>query len=278
MKKHLKKIGYGLSTVLGLGRYGFFIPYRYAASTTANMSRYPNLEELFGAVCEAEFANLLAEVQSFKDDLTSLNGPAPTPRWAQDWFPGLDAAAAYALVRTKRPVQILEIGSGHSTRFMMRAIQDAGLTTSVTCVDPAPRADITGLKVDIHRRPVQTIARDALPRLGAGDVLFVDSSHIAMPGGDVDWIMSNLIAGLPAGVYVHFHDIFLPDPYPTSWEWRNYNEQLVVAALMMGRRMTPIFSSRFLRVHRPDLIESAGLGWLHLVDGAIESSLWMKTE
>lgn len=259
-----------------MGRYGFFIPYRYAGSTCPDSRHYSWLQDEFSRVSEGAFGEILRDIASLEQDLSPLSGPPPIPRWNQDWFPGLDAAAAYSLVRKKRPARILEIGSGHSTRFLMRAIRDGGLATRMTCIDPEPRADITGLDVDLVRKPVQSVSFETLPRLGPGDFLFVDSSHIAMPGGDVDWILNMLIPVLPAGVLVHFHDIFLPDVYPDSWAWRNYNEQIVVAALLAGKRFKPIFSSHFVRNHRPDLIEANGLGWLSLVAGAIESSLWLE--
>ncbi len=240
-------------------------------------NHYPWLESAFSRLCEAGFVEVLKDISAFADDLQSITGGPPAPRWNQDWFPGLDAAAAYALVRKAGPAQILEIGSGHSTRFIMRAVRDGGASTRVTCIDPAPRADIAGLELDLRRAPIQLVDPGSLPNLGPGDILFVDSSHIAMPGSDVDWIVSRLVSGLPAGVLVHFHDIFLPDPYPASWEWRGYNEQTVVAALLAGRRAQPVFSSHFIRIYRPELLETSGLQWLMCPDGAIESSLWMVT-
>ena len=47
-----------------------------------------------------------------------------------------------------------------------------------------------------------------------GDLLFVDSSHILMPGTDVELILTELLPRLPAGALVQIHDIFLPDAYP----------------------------------------------------------------
>ena len=52
--------------------------------------------------------------------------------------------------------------------------------------------------------------------LGAGDILFIDSSHIAMPGTDVDRLFLDVLPRLPSGVLVHVHDILLPDAYPRS--------------------------------------------------------------
>ena len=80
------------------------------------------------------------------------------------------------------------------------------------------------------------------------------------------------------GVFVHFHDIFLPDPYPRSWLWREYNEQVIVAALMAGLRLEPIFSSYFIRNYAPKALKQTKLDWIELMPGAIESSLWLVTK
>jgi hypothetical protein len=160
---------------------------------------------------------------------------------------------------------------------MLRAKQDEGISTEITCIDPAPRADLSGLDLDLRRVPLQQMEPDSLPALSTGDILFIDSSHIAMPGSDVDWVMRYLIPALPPGVLLHFHDIFLPDPYPPSWQWRGYNEQLIVLALMAGGRVDTLFSSRFVREHRHDLLDSLDLGWISLVKGALETSIWLET-
>ena len=238
---------------------------------------YPWIRDQFADLCEARFKIVLTRISAYRANLENIVGSPPSPRFSQDWFPGLDAAAAYAIVRDTKPSRIIEIGSGHSTRFMLRAKQDEGISTEITCIDPAPRADLSGLDLDLRRVPLQQMEPGSLPALSAGDILFIDSSHIAMPGSDVDWIMRYLIPALPPGVLVHVHDIFLPDPYPPSWQWRGYNEQLIVLALLAGGRVDPLFSSRFVREHRQDLLDSLDLGWISLVKGAIESSIWLET-
>lgn len=228
-----------------------------------------------------EFQETLEAIHDYQDVLKTFVAEPPRPpepRWRQDWFPGLDGAAAYALVRRHGPRRVVEIGSGHSTRFIMRAVRDGEMDTAVTCVDPAPRADLRGLTLTLLREPVQRVDPAVLTDFEAGDMLVVDSSHIAMPGSDVDWVVNRLIPELPAGVLVHFHDIFLPDPYPEAWEWRGYNEQGVVAAFLAGRRATPIFASHYIRSRAPDRLKSMDLAWIPLIAGAVESSLWLELQ
>ena len=114
---------------------------------------------------EPTFRGWLAAIDQMADALLAIGldaarSPPPAPRWRQGWFAGLDAAMAYALVRLTAPERIVEVGSGHSTRFLVRAVQDGGLATAVTAIDPQPRADLMTLPVTAHRVPVQRVEPD----------------------------------------------------------------------------------------------------------------------
>ena len=266
----------GLRTVLGLQRQGFFIPYRYAGGINqADEQRgAPGLEPLFQRAASRTLS-VLDSVRRYRPDLAKIGATdePPEPRWQQDWFPGLDAAAAYVLVRRHRPRRIIEIGSGHSTRFLARAVRDGDLGTAITAIDPAPRASLKALNgVQWQEKVLQRITVAELPPLTAGDILFFDSSHIAMPGTDLDVVFGTWLPALPAGVMVHFHDSFLPDPYPPQWRWRGYNEHQALAALLMGGRFELLFSSAYVRrlVGRIDALPHER--W---PDSPPESSLWL---
>lgn len=214
---------------------------------------------------------MLTFIEQYAVELEAIGSePPPAPRWNQDWFPRLDAAVAYAMVRTLRPRRIVEVGSGHSTRFLARAVADGGLDTRITAIDPRPRAKITGLKVEWLQTHVETLDARPFAVLGAGDILFIDSSHQCKPGGDVDFLLREVIPRLPAGVHVHFHDIFLPDGYPGQWAWRRYDEQQAVAALLEKGVFRMEFSS-----HQTPKAFSGVLQRLPLMPDAVESSLWL---
>ena len=178
-------------------------------------------------------------------------------------------------MRRERPARIVEVGSGHSTRFLARAVADGGISTAITCIDPGPRARLDGLAV----RHVPKLLAEADPALfaalGPGDVLFVDSSHVAVPGTDVDRLFLDVLPRLAPGVLVHVHDIFLPDAYPEDWAWRGYNEQLLVGALLQGGGFEPLFASRYVATRLPDRLTGV-LARLPLLPGAHESSLWLR--
>lgn len=252
---------------------GFFIPYRHA-KTVVPPQHYPEIEALLRAH-DDEFAAVLAQAEAYADRLAGFHGPPPAPRLSQDWFPRLDAAIAYTLVRDRKPVTIIEVGSGHSTRFMAQALADAG-RGSLVAFDPAPRASLDGLPVQLHRRVLSEGDVPTTALLRASDILFIDSSHIAMPGTDVDLLVSRIIPSLARGVLLHVHDVFLPDAYPQGWRWRGYNEQIVVAALLAGGAFKVIFPCHYAATRLAPRIAAGPLGRLPLVPGAYETSIWLE--
>jgi predicted O-methyltransferase YrrM len=214
--------------------------------------------------------NVLGWVEDLAPDLLRIGGEAPpAPRWDQDWFPRLDAAAAYAIVRMTRPRRIVEVGSGHSTRFLARAVADGALDTEIMSIDPEPRASIPTV-VNWLQMPVQACDPRVFQSLEPGDVLFIDSSHQVKPASDVQFLIDEALPRLARGVRVHFHDVFLPDDYPADWAWRRYNEQQAVARLLADSYVLE-FSS-----HQAPKPRNGVLARLPLVPGAHESSAWLK--
>ena len=286
-RSNLRRFRFGLTTLTGLARRGFFIPYRYAAGVTNAGSR-PVTVSATQAFAEAEpqFLQVLADIEAMAGDLERIAGPQtadapnPAPRWAQAWFPPLDACVAYALVRSRKPRRIVEVGSGHSTRFLARAVHDGGLTASITAIDPAPRAKLAGLSVggqavEWRRGTVQEAGLAPFAALQAGDILFIDSSHILMPGTDVDLLFNHVLPALPNGTLVHIHDIFLPDDYPISWDWRGYNEQLAIVPMLTGGWKT-LFASRYAETRMAPALQTSPVAKLPNPEGAPASSLWLE--
>ncbi len=268
----------GLPTVLGLGRGGFFLPYRYAATLPEPGARppYAAAERLFDD-CRVRFVQVLSDLEAFAGDLSRIGTePPPAPRWSQHWFPRLDAAVAYGLVRILAPDRIVEVGSGHSTRFLARARADGGLETRITAIDPAPRARLEGLPIDVIRQTAQEAGMAPFRALGPGDMLVIDSSHLLMPGSDVDFLLGRVLPEMPDGLWVHIHDIFLPDDYPAEWDWRGYNEQLAVLPLLIGGGWTLRFASRYVASRLANEVAHSVVGRMPLPEGALESSLWIS--
>jgi hypothetical protein len=267
-----RRLAFGLATVLGVAPRGFFIPHRYAGA--ARTAGYPALRPLFDAAA-ARIEAVLEAIEAHRDDLLRIAAASGPARFDQDWFARLDAAAAYALVRRERPRLIAEIGSGHSTRFLARAVADGALTTELVCIDPAPRASLAQLHIRHQKKLLADADPETFTALRSGDILFIDSSHIAMPGTDVDRLFLDVLPRLAPGVLVHVHDVFLPDAYPSAWTWRGYNEQLLVGALLQGRGYEIVFASHYVATRRPEWV-ARSVAQLPLVPGAHETSLWLR--
>lgn len=272
-KKKRRRWVMGLSTILGFRQQGFFLPCRYASS--AQPIAYPRLAEAF-RIKEPSFEDKLALIRAYSSDILALPGKGTCARFDQTWYPGLDALFAYTMVRNYRPKRIVEVGSGHSTRFLAAAIQDSGLKTDLICIDPAPRAPLGHLNVQWRSSILQKAPMMDFEALEAGDLLFIDSSHLLMPGTDVDYLIGHILPGLEPGVYVHIHDIFLPDPYPRSWTWRGYNEQSVVAALLQGDGYELLFSSHYVATRMEEKLNSSPFNELDIAGIDLQSSLWLQ--
>ena len=267
IQKRLRRTRMMIQTALGLGQRGFFMPYRYAASAQA-AGGYPEIE----ARLEAErggFEAVLERAASMRARFEGFGGPPPAPRWDQSWFPPLDAAATCALLDETPARRIVEVGSGHSTRFL-----SAMVAGDVTCIDPQPRAALSGLPVTWEKALLSEAHLPLFDALKAGDVAFFDSSHLLWPGLDVDLILNRILPRLKPGVRVHIHDIFLPDPYPDHWAWRGYTEQNGLGGWLMSGAFTPIFASRYA-VTRMGALDHAAVVGLPRHAEALDTSLWM---
>jgi hypothetical protein len=82
---------------------------------------------------------------------------------------------------------------------------------------------------------VQEVPMATFEQLDPGDILFIDSSHVAKIGSDVTHLILRVLPRLKAGVLVHFHDIFYPISYPIEWIrfGRAWNESLFLRAFLM---------------------------------------------
>ncbi len=90
-------------------------------------------------------------------------------------------------------------------------------------------------EVTVIREKVENVDISFFSELGEGDILFIDSSHIIRPEGDVLFEYLQLLPTLKKGVIVHVHDIFSPRNYPEVWlrdDVRFWNEQYLLEAFL----------------------------------------------
>lgn len=155
------------------------------------------------------------------------------PNWNNSWFSGLDAAALVTIIAERKPRRYVEIGSGNSTRFARYTVDALRLETEIISIDPMPRAEIDQICDRTIRSPLEAYDLAVFDELTAGDVVFFDGSHRAFANSDVIVFCFEVMPRLKAGVLVHFHDIYLPDDYPQAWSRRLYNEQYLLAAMLL---------------------------------------------
>lgn len=234
-----------------------------------------------------DYCALLAEIIEHGSALATIP-PAEDPLqlelpyWRNPWLPPLDALLLYGMIARLRPAKYVEIGSGCSTKFARRAIRDLGLGTSMLSIDPAPRAEIDGLCDAVIRQPLEEVDLALFDELGAGDILFFDGSHRAFTNSDVTVMALEIMPRLPPGVFVHWHDIYLPFDYPPQLSNRFYNEQYMLAAILLagGRRWQTAFpafhvaqSPEYRRLTEP-FWRSLGLSLAQSIGG----SFWLRVE
>jgi len=155
-------------------------------------------------------------------------------------FESGDAEYWYQLIRTFKPRHIIEIGSGNSTLMAIRAIRqnkadDPAYACEHVCIEPYEMPWLEKSGVTVLRQKVEDVDLSYFARLGENDILFIDSSHIIRPQGDVLFEYLELLPVLNKGVIVHIHDIFTPRNYPAEWlegEVRLWNEQYLLEAFL----------------------------------------------
>src|SRR5262249_53225711 len=113
--------------------------------------------------------------------------------------------------------RIIQVGAGVSTAIILHAAEVAGYKPEIICIDPYPTRFLTRSAANgairLIARRVQDIDMSQLTALNPGDLLFVDSTHTVKPGGDVNYLILEVLPLLPACVWVHFHDISFPYDY-----------------------------------------------------------------
>lgn len=181
------------------------------------------------------------------------------------YFGAGDAEYFYNIIRSKKPSRIFEIGSGYSTLMAIKAIRKneeeaPGYQCKHICVEPYRNSWLEGTGVKVVRQKVEDIGREFFLELGNNDILFIDSSHIIRPQGDVLFEYLELMPSLKKGVIVHVHDIFTPRDYKKEWLMeavRFWNEQYLLEAFLTSNRDWKIIGAlNYLRHNHYDQLRA----------------------
>ena len=214
----------------------------------------PPHPELYGLIAKGNerYAETLTSFVRFREHLLRIpvSGPerSAEPRWVNGMIPALDTVSLYSFLALRDPLRYVEVGSGNSTAFARRAIQDQRLRTSITSIDPHPRAEIDAVCDRVIRQPLEELDLALFRELEAGDVLFVDGSHRVFMNSDAVVVFLEIIPRLPPGVLVQIHDIRLPYDYYPEWADRYYSEQYLLAAYLLagGDRVSVALPNAFI--------------------------------
>lgn len=191
-----------------------------------------------------KFNDELLEISSTKTDDLSFyydNGA----------FRSGDAEYWYNMIRSHKPKLIIEVGSGYSTRMAVSAIrknhdEDPDYRCKHICIEPYENPWLESLDVSVIREKVENVDKGFFKALEENDILFIDSSHMIRPQGDVLFEYLEILPILNAGVVVHIHDIFSPKDYLDDWIIKEacfWNEQYLLEAFLTSNKSWKIIGA-----------------------------------
>lgn len=152
-----------------------------------------------------------------------------------------DAIILHSMIRYWQPKKIMEIGSGFSSAAILDT-NELFFDNQIECtfIEPYPEVLNSVLKDrdkgsnKIITKSVQDVELSLFHQLDENDICFIDSTHVAKIGSDVNHLIFNVLPLLNDGVIIHFHDIFYPFEYPKEWIYsgRAWNENYILRAFL----------------------------------------------
>lgn len=191
--------------------------------------------------CDKEQLLLCKNLSFFAQEINDLPEFILDPK-KNDGFLDMDLEFLYCLIRFIKPKRFIEIGAGWSSLIAIQAIQrnkEEGYECEHTLIEPYPRSALKGLfeKVDKYIfKCVQEVPLNVFDDLGHNDILFIDTSHVAKYGSDVNYLYFYIVPRVKSGCYIHIHDIFIPDDYSEKLiftQQRFFSEQYLIFAFLM---------------------------------------------
>ena len=171
---------------------------------------------------------------NFKNELENLN-----LNIKNGFFESGDAEIYYQMIRYFKPKKIIEIGSGQSSLIAKEAInankQNDNIISELTCIEPYENKWLEKNDINVIRKKVEELDTKIFEDLDKNDILFIDSSHVIKPQGDIIKIFLEILPKLNTGVIIHVHDIFSPRDYLEKWlkiENRFFNEQYLLEGIL----------------------------------------------
>jgi predicted O-methyltransferase YrrM len=245
MTRHARTTGKSLLAAARSLRYPPFQPAGHYYSPVTSPDDVQRAKEQRAGMAELDGVDLNAAAQRILAEKLAPTWAESASVWRRyrpdnSMYGLADAAIFYSLLGELRPRRIIEIGSGFSSALALDT-RDAELPElELTFVEPNPDrllgllSDADRSRTTLYRQPVQHVPLDIYHTLQADDVLFIDSTHVAKAGSDVNWLFFRVLPRLATGVIVHVHDIFFPFEYLDEWldAGRSWNESYLLRAFL----------------------------------------------
>jgi hypothetical protein len=202
------------------------------------------------------------------------------------YYRNSDAILLFCMVNYYKPGKIVEIGSGHSSALLLDT-NEHFLNNSIelTFVEPYPEERFLKIlrsgderKSKLVKSFIQDVNEEVYTSLNDGDILFIDSSHVAKIGSDINFIFFEIFPKLKPGVLIHVHDIFFPFELPEPWisgrKWF-WNENYILRAFLMNN---PDYEILLFN----DLLHKKHRRWFEeempdcLIDAENTGSIWIR--
>ena len=203
-----------------------------------------NIDNQINLLSKLDFSEEINELLAKHDNYKQFSFKTQT-------FLSGDAEFLYNMVRFLQPKNIVEIGCGSSTLMMQHAIEynkkiNPNYICNHICIEPYENKWLENLQVNVIRKKVEEIEPNFFNILSKNDILFIDSSHIIRPDGDVLYEYLQILPNLIKDVYIHIHDIFTPYDYLNIWHDNGilfWNEQYILEALLMNNSNFEVIAS-----------------------------------
>jgi len=253
----------------------YYVPVPDIASLGATIERESALLGI--EILESAQLELLRDVcEPFRCEYAALpEEPTAEPHqfhFNNGTFEHADAELLYSLVRHRKPRRMIEVGSGYSTLLAAAACErnrvEDGIECELEAVEPFPfpilEERLPGL-TRLLKKPLEELDPRHFEKLEAGDILFLDSTHVLKTGSDVQILYLEVLPRLRPGVLVHVHDIFLPSEYPRDWLLKEHvfwNEQYVLQAfLSFNRSFRVVFAGQLMHQRHPKALAEVFPGY-----------------
>lgn len=195
---------------------------------------------LFNGNKDFDFLRSIARSEEFRREYTDGVIKETGFRFNNTSFESGDAETLYYFVRGCKPNKIVEIGAGQSSLLIHAALRlndSEGKHGEHIIIEPYENPWLEKLGARVIRERVELVDFSVFQSLRAGDILFIDSSHVVRAQNDCVFEYTELLPSLSSGVVVHVHDIFTPFDYPDEWlnkDFKLWAEQYVLEALLIN--------------------------------------------